>query len=109
MTLDQIKGLLADLARPFALVAVSAATAASILRLSWVGADLSGAAVLVTAELGGLAVLFGAKSLENYRIAASNAEVEKVRAQASPPPAEALKPAPPADDGEIPPDQRVRL
>ena len=39
-------------------------------------------------------------------IALDSAEVEKERAKASPPPAKALEPA---DAGELPPDQRVKL
>lgn len=62
----------------------------------------------MAAVYAGVAALVGVRAWENVKGGQSNAEVEKVRATANPPPAEALKPAV-AADGELPEDQRVKL
>lgn len=104
------KAAMADLARPFALYSVGASTGVAIVRLAWVGDDLSNGAVFIGAALGGLGVLYGAKAWENAKVGGQAAEVEKERAKATPPPAEALKPASTdSDDGELPPAERVKL
>lgn len=100
MTLDALKTFVADLARPFALYSVAGSTSFAIVRLTLFESDLSAAAVFITAALGGLAALYGVKAWENAKAGGQAAEVEKVRAQATPPPTEALKPAAPAPDPE---------
>lgn len=111
------RNVIADLARPFALYAVAGSTAVAILRLSWAGEDLSGAAVFITAALGGLAALYGAKAWEVAKVGGQAADVEKAKAQATPPPGTAQVTAAAdvdievrkADGGdELPPDQRVQ-
>jgi hypothetical protein len=94
-TLAEMKQYVADLARPSVLYAVGAATAFSIVRISLGDpAGWANGAVLIGAELGGLAVLYGAKALEETRKSGHSAEVEKERAKQSPAPIAALQPAP---------------
>lgn len=106
MKTDQVKAFLADLARPFSIYATSAAGAWAIVDVGSRVQD-GQAAFYVAAVLAGLGGLYFGKSWEQAKVSGHHAEVEKERAKASPPPAEALKPA--ADDGELPPDQRVKL
>lgn len=102
MTLDQFKGLLADLARPTSIVVTSISAAVTPVIIVWRIApdrlELIAAAALVGAHYAGLGALYWGKAWEQAKVSGQNAEVEKVRAQASPPPAEALKPAPPPEN-----------
>lgn len=107
MTIDQFKGLVSDLARPFSIIATSGAGAWAIVDVG-TRVDAGNADTYVGAVLIGLAGLYFGKSWELSQASKHTAEVEKVRAQANPPPAEALKPAA-AEEGELPPDQRVKL
>jgi hypothetical protein len=107
MSETPIKTLLADLARPFSIYATSAAGAWAIVDVGSRVQD-GQAAFYVAAVLAGLGGLYFGKSWEVQKVSGHNAEVEKERAKASPPPAAALKPAT-ADDGELPADQRVKL
>lgn len=84
---ETLKAILADLARPFALYSVSGATAVAIVRLAWKGDDLSGAAVFITAALGGLVGLYVGKAWENASVGKSQANIEVERAKAAGPPA----------------------
>jgi len=115
---DIAKSFLADLARPFALYSVAASTAFAIVRLSWSADDLSAAAVFITAALGGLAALYGAKAWENAKQGQHTASVETAKASATPQAATTTITAAPdvevtvreaAHDGELPPEQRVAL
>ena len=90
-----VTDVIGDLARPFAIYATAGAAAISTVRLAFVSDDLSGAAVYMGAVFAGLAGLYGFRAWESQKAASASAEVEKVRAQANPPPAEALKPAAP--------------
>lgn len=117
MTLAEFKGVVADLARPFTFYSLSLASSAAIVKLGWGlaeaiakgTADGYQAAAFAGVVLGGASAIYIGKSWENRGVSAGNAEVEKIRAQASPPPAEALKPADePADDGKLPAGERVR-
>lgn len=105
--LDQIKGFVSDLARPFSIIATSAAGAWAIVDVG-TRVNEGQAAFYVGAVLAGLGGLYFGKSWELSQISKHTAPIEVERAKASPPPAEALKPAT-ADDGELPPDQRVKL
>lgn len=98
---DQIKGFVADLARPFAIISTSAASAWAIVVIAYKVETGESGAIFVGAVLAGLGALYGVKSWENAKAGGHSAEVEKVRAAQSPPPA-------PADTGELPPDQRVQ-
>lgn len=116
MTLEQFKGLFADLARPFTFYSLATASCAAILKLAWGlgGAIAAGtadgyqASALVGVILAGASAIYIGKSFENKWTANASADVEKVRAsQGSPPPAEALKPAPPPTDAE--PDEDLTM
>lgn len=114
MTFEQIKGLVADLARPFSIVATSLSAAVVPVIVVWRIApdrlDLVAAAALVGALYAGVIGLYWGKATENIRIAGHNAEVEKERARAAAPspPAEALKlPATPEVDGELAPQDKI--
>jgi hypothetical protein len=89
--LEPIKSFIADLARPFAIYAAS---------VSGLLATVVVAQKVTTAEGGALVLgaigltwtsLYAGKAIEETRKSGHAAEVEKVRAQASPPSAEALK------------------
>lgn len=107
MTFTDVKTFIADLARPFTLYAMGFSGAWATVVISRQVEDGTDGALVLGAIGLTVTALYAGKVIENYRVAASNAEVEKVRAQGNPPPAEALKPA--TDDGELPPDQRVKL
>lgn len=119
MTLEQFKGLFSDSARPFTFYSLAVASCAAIVKLGWGlaaaiaagSADGYQAAAFAGVILAGASAIYIGKSFENKWTANASADVEKVRAaQGSPPPAEALKPAPAATaDGELPPEQRVKL
>jgi hypothetical protein len=83
---DACKAFLADLARPFAIYVTATAAAVSTVRLAFVGDDLSGAAVYIGAVFAGLAGLYGFRAWESRSAVNASAEVEKVRAAATPPP-----------------------
>ncbi|MBJ7410112.1 MAG: hypothetical protein JHD15_07060 [Phenylobacterium sp.] len=106
MTLDGFKGMVADLARPFSILVTSLSAAVTpviiVIRVAPDRLDLIGAAALVGAHFAGLGALYWGKSWEQAKVAGQNAEVEKVRATANPPPAEALKPAEPEHSLEDP-------
>jgi len=113
MSAAEIKTFIADLARPFTLYAMgfSGAWATVIISGKVKGGD-DGYLVLGAIGLT-VSALYAGKALELANISKHTAEVEKVRAQASPPPADALKPAEAAqpveaDDGELPPSLRVK-
>jgi hypothetical protein len=118
ISFNDLKAAVADLARPFTFYSLATASSVAIAKMGWsIGeaiaagkADGYQAAALAGVVLAGASAIYIGKSFENRGIASSNAEVEKIRAQANPPPAEALKPPAQAeDDGALPPDQRVRL
>lgn len=112
MILDQAKAFIADLARPFAIYATAGAGAYAIVEVSARVTGGESGAIYVGAVLAGLGALYGAKAWEVNKTSGHAAEVEKIRAQASPPPANALAAAPAAEDdaaGELPLDQRVAL
>jgi hypothetical protein len=105
--LDQFKGFIADLARPFAIISTSGAAAWATVTISYRVDGFENAALYMAAVYAGLAGLYGFKAWENQKATTATAEVEKVRATANPPPTEALKPADAAtSDPETPPWQR---
>lgn len=103
---DMIKGFVADLARPATFYAAAISGGYAVFRISAAVAEaiaagkgsLEGGALVLGTILTGVAGIYGLKAVEETRKAGHTAEVEKVRAgQSSPPPAEALKPAEPAE------------
>lgn len=119
MTLDRIKGFLADLARPFSIIATSFSAAVTpvivVVRMSPDDFDLIAAAALVGALYAGVGALYWGRAWENTRVDTAAAKA----APAAPAPGTATVVAAPdvrveakvteANDGELPPDQRVKL
>lgn len=102
MTLEQFKGLVGDLARPFSIVVTAASAAVTPLVIVWRAApdrlDLSAAALLIGALYTGVGALYWGKSWEVAKVSGQAAEVEKARAAT--PAAEAQ------DEGDAPPWER---
>ena len=90
MTLDQFKGLCADLARPASILVTSISAAVTPVIVVWRIApdrlELIAAAALVGAHYAGLGALYWGKSWEQAKVAGQNAEVEKERARSTPQP-----------------------
>lgn len=101
--LDASKAFLGDLARPYVLLIISSAAAASTVMVAS-KVDGPEAALFITAVLGGVAALYGAKAMENAATAKQTATVAVAQAKAPPPiivtPAEAT--------GELPAGERIR-
>lgn len=98
---DQIKGLIGDLARPFALIALGASCAVG-LHNGTVTADKLGLA------LAALGAMYGAKSWETSTAAKASATIEVAKANAAPPPpANDQAPAAPIPQSERPPWERT--
>jgi hypothetical protein len=95
------KDIIADLARPFAIYATAFSAAWATVVIAYKVKDGNDGAWALGAIGLTLSAIYAGKVIENFRMAASNAEVEKVRAQASPQPAEALKQPPPADERSL--------
>lgn len=91
-----VKAFIADLARPFTLYAMGFSGAWATVVISRKVTDGNDGAFVLGAIGLTVTALYAGKVVETFRVAASNAEVEKVRAKATPPPTEALKP--PEDD-----------
>lgn len=72
---DQVKGFIGDLARPFALISVSGSCAAGLLEGS-VTADKLGLALTA------MAAMYGAKAWEAHGVAKAGADVEMAKANA---------------------------
>lgn len=106
MTLDQFKGAVADLARPFAIISTSGAAAWATVTIARRVDGFEAAALYIAAVYAGLAGLYGFKSWEQRGETKNAALVEVERAKASPPPTEALKPAEATEadaDGDVDP------
>lgn len=68
MTLDQIKGLVGDLARPFAIISTSLSASVAVVVVAFrIASEGVGVAAFVAAIYAGLAGLYGFKSWENRR------------------------------------------
>jgi hypothetical protein len=96
--LDQIKGFIADLARPLAIISTSFAASWGIVVVAYRVENGNDGALYIAAALTCVGAIYIGKAFEVTRIAGHNAEVEKARAQAAPAP---------DTDGELPLDQRV--
>lgn len=102
---DMIKGFIADLARPATFYAAAISGGYAVFRISAAVAEAiatgkgspEGGALVLGTILTGVAGIYGLKAVEETRKSGHTAEVEEEPAKASPPPAEALKPAEPAE------------
>lgn len=101
--LEQAKGFIGDLARPFSIISTSGAAAWATVAIVDKVKDPSfeGAAIYIGAVFAGLAALYGFKAWESVKAGGQVADVKVARAAGS-------QPVPPADNGELPPDQRVQ-
>lgn len=85
MILERIKGLVADLARPFAIISTSfAASWASVVVAYRVG-DGNDGALFIGAVYAGVGALYIGKAWEIAKTSGQAAEVEKAKAAAAPP------------------------
>ncbi len=85
--LDQAKGFIGDLARPFAIYVTAASAAASvvILAIHAKTPDLSASAIFEGAVFTGVGALYGAKAWENAQQAKQQATVQVAQATNGPP------------------------
>ena len=101
MTIEQFKGLVADLARPGSIWLSSISGAVATVMVAQKVTTAEGGALVLTVLAGWCTALYAGKVYERAAESRHSAEVEKVRAaQGSPPPAEALKPAEPSQPEE---------
>lgn len=99
---DTAKIWIADLARPFSIYAASASGAYATYVIAQKVTTAEGGALVLTVLAGWGTALYAGKVYETQKLGGQNAEVEKIRAQASPPPATALQAAPVADEPPAP-------
>lgn len=104
MTWDQFKIIVSDLARPFTLYAMGFSGAWATVVIAAKVSDGNDGAWVLGAIGATVSALYAGKALEVANVAKHTSEVEKERAKASPPPAEALAPAPKV---ESPPERPV--
>lgn len=97
--LDQIKGFIGDLARPFAIIVTSGAAAAATILIALRVTSYAEGAIFIGAVYGGLGALYAAKSWELNTQAKQAAGVEIAKAAPMPSP---------SANGELPADQRIQ-
>ncbi|MDO8800029.1 hypothetical protein [Phenylobacterium sp.] len=82
MTIDQFKGVVADLARPFAIISSSAAAAVAVVVIAFRVTTFGEAAIFIGAVYGGLGVLYAGRAWENVKAGKHAADVEIAKAGA---------------------------
>lgn len=97
-----VKAFIADLARPASIWAASLSGAYATVAIANKVTTAEGGALVLTVLAGWVTALYAGKVYERAAESRHAAEVEKVRAQQSPPPTEALKHAEPTDDASDP-------
>lgn len=80
MSIEQFKGVVADLARPFAIISSSASASVAVVIIAFRVTTFDGAAVFIAAVHAGLATLYGAKAWENTKAGKHAADVEIAKA-----------------------------
>lgn len=83
---ERIVSALGNLARPFVLYAAAASSALATVSIVWMKLDLIAGAAFITASWGGVALLYGAKAIEERGKAKSEAEVAIAQTNAPGPP-----------------------
>ena len=78
--IDAIKGFVADIARPYAIISLSSASAAAIVIIAHKVNGFDGAALFIGAAMTGVAGLYASKSVENSQTAKHAANVEIAKA-----------------------------
>lgn len=124
---EQIKTFVGDLARPFAIISTSSAAAWATIEIAHEIAkranSFEAAAIFIGAVYAGVGGLYGLKAWEKTTETKASGAVEVAKATVAPPaPGTAVVTAaadvtatvevedkPGADDGELPPDERVKL
>lgn len=74
-TLERWTTTLGHLARPYVLTSASTASMVATVSIVWMRLDLMAGAAFITAAWGGVAVLYGAKAIEERGKAKSSADV----------------------------------
>jgi len=82
--LDQIKGFVGDLARPFAIIATSGAASWSTVIIAQKVDGFDSAAIFIGAVFTGVAALYGAKAWEVARTGKQAADIEIAKTSAPP-------------------------
>lgn len=78
--IDVIKSFVADIARPYAIISLSSASAAAVVIIACKVDGFEGAALFIGAAMTGVAGLYASKSVENSQTAKHAANVEIARA-----------------------------
>jgi hypothetical protein len=121
---EKVKAFIADLARPFILYASAIAASSGVVMICEAaakairtgGATIESGAMLLGVVLTGVGAIFIGKGVENVGVAKQKAAVETAAIQAAPPQNVTMDPSPPsgvgitpaaADEGILPPEQRV--
>lgn len=78
--LDQVKGFVGDLARPFAIIVTSLSAAISGVVIATKVSTFEGAATFIGAVYLGVGALYGAKAWENAKTGGQAAQVEIAKA-----------------------------
>lgn len=83
---ERVVAALGNLARPFVLYSASASSALATVSVVWMHLDLIAGAAFITASWGGVALLYGAKAIEERGKAKSEAAVAIAQTNAGAPP-----------------------
>lgn len=82
---EVVKSFIGDLARPFAIIVTSAATAAATVIVALKVDSFDSAAIFIAAVYAGVGALYGAKAWEAVQTTKQGASVEIAKATSSPP------------------------
>jgi hypothetical protein len=85
VSLDRAVAAIGNLARPYVLYSAASSSALATVSIVWMRADLMAGAAFVGAAWGGVALLYGAKAIEEHGKAKSAAGVEVAKAASVPP------------------------
>jgi hypothetical protein len=73
ISLERIVTAIGSVARPYVLYSAATSSALATVSIVWMKADLMAGAAFVGAAWGGVALLYGAKAMENASVAKTNA------------------------------------
>lgn len=72
ISLERIVAAIGSVARPYVLYSAATSSALATVSIVWMKADLMAGAAFVGAAWGGVALLYGAKAMENASVAKTN-------------------------------------
>ena len=72
ISLERIVTAIGSVARPYVLYSAATSSALATVSIVWMKADLMAGAAFVGAAWGGVALLYGAKAMENAPVAKTN-------------------------------------